>query len=101
MRPLASTARHSATPSASVLHAAVSLITCFFRLKRLDGERGVLVAVIRQDDRVHIMFEKTVVVGVGCHPVFPTYLFELLLPCVAKRHELHAHDAAVAPRAKL
>ena len=68
------------------------------RVQGLDRERRVLMEVVRENDRIHVVREELVVVGVGLHAQPRGDVRDSVLPHVAERHELHADSLAGARR---
>ena len=61
------------------------------RFQRFDGEGRVLMKIIGQHHRIHIVRKKLVIVGIGRHPELLALLLQALLPGVAERHQFHPH----------
>jgi len=74
-------------------------------LERLDRERRVLVEVVGQYDRVEIVREELLVVGVSGDSVLLSHFPQLVLPRVADGDQFHAgrraavHECLTAPDA--
>ena len=71
------------------------------KVESLDREGCVLVEVVGQHDRVHVVLEELVVFAVGRDAVALSRLLELLLPPVAQRDQLHADYVRSALREAL
>ena len=71
------------------------------RFERADGERRVLVKVVRQHHGVHVVIEELPVVGVGGDAEPPAHLLQPFLPDVAHRDQLHADQIGRARREAL
>jgi hypothetical protein len=77
---------------AGLAHHMLARVECAHR------EGRVLVEVVREDHRVHVMAEELVEVGVSRDPELLPGLLELFLPRVAERDQFHAQMRTRAAR---
>ena len=63
--------------------------------ERLYRERRMVMAVVGQDDGVHVMVQELVVVGIGGDTVSLADLLQARLPRIADGHQFHAHHFPV------